>query len=288
MTLSGIMLRRAILLAMVVDAAVVGAADVHVLRDIPYEPENCRFGLGDLYLPESLSDKTPVVLTIHGGGWTSGDRYSWSGVAEFFCRDLGCAAFNIEYRLASSTNHWPACGDDCIKAADWLFSEGFRKRTGFLPKQVYVCGGSAGGHLALWTALNLPSAKVAVAISISGIADVEPDRAANSGRYRWMAGEGMPEVNPMKIIKPGGPCLLLTHAVGDNVVPVASERNFAAAYRAAGNVAEVYEYPCGIRPELTGHCIWIPASKPHRLISELEERIAAFMRGNMQEKGTLR
>ena len=120
MTLSGIMLRRAILLAMVVDAAVVGAADVHVLRDIPYEPENCRFGLGDLYLPESLSDKTPVVLTIHGGGWTSGDRYSWSGVAEFFCRDLGCAAFNIEYRLASSTNHWPACGDDCIKAADSL------------------------------------------------------------------------------------------------------------------------------------------------------------------------
>ena len=93
----------------------------------------------------------------------------------------------------------------------------------------------------------------------------------------------MPECNPLKIVKPGGPRLLLTHAVGDNVVPVASERNFAAAYRAAGNIAEVFEYPCDARPGLTGHCIWIPGSKPHRLIPEIESKIAAFVRKQSQE-----
>ena len=248
-----------------------------VARDIPYAPENGRFGLGDLYLPESPSSETPVVLTIHGGGWTAGDRYSWSGVAEFFWRDLGCAVFNIEYRLASAANRWPACGNDCLNAANWLFSEDFRKRAGFSPKKIWICGGSAGGHLTLWAALNLPPDKVAGAVSISGIADAEPDRNAHSGRYRWMTGDGIPEANPLKMIQSGGPRLLLTHAVGDKVVPVESERNFAASYRAAGNVADVFEYPCNLRPGLTGHCIWIPGSKPHRLIPEIESRIAAFM-----------
>ena len=269
------MLRKAIFLTIAVCmAAMAGAA---VVCDIPYAPENGKFGLGDLHLPEKVSPDTPVVLTIHGGGWGAGNRYSWSGVAEFFSRDLGCAAFNIEYRLASATNRWPACGDDCIKAANWLFSDDFRKRACSSPEKIYICGGSAGGHLALWTALNLPSGKVAGAISISGIADVEPDSIANPGRYRWMIGDGMPEVNPLKIIKPGGPRLLLTHAVGDKVVPMESERSFAVAYHAAGNVADVFEYPCDIRPGLTGHCIWIPDSNPHRLIPEVEARIATFV-----------
>ena len=140
------MLRKAIFLAIALCAA---AANAAVMRDIPYAPENGKFGLGDLYLPEGMSPDTPVVLAIHGGGWSAGDRYSWSGVADFFCRELGCVAFNIEYRLASATNRWPACGDDCVKAANWLFSDAFREHTGFTPKKIYICGGSAGGHLTL-------------------------------------------------------------------------------------------------------------------------------------------
>lgn len=271
------MLCRTIVLSIAACAAFL--CDAKVVRDVAYDASIGRFGLGDLYLPEKVTAETPVVLAIHGGGWGAGNRYSWSGVAEFFCRDLGCAVFNIEYRLASAPNRWPACGDDCVKAANWIFSDAFREQAGFSPKKIYICGGSAGGHLALWTALNFPLEKVAGAISISGIADAEPDRAVHLGRYRWMMGDGMSEVNPLKMIQPGGPRLLLTHAVGDKVVPVESERNFAAAYRAAGNATEVFEYPCDIHLGLTGHCIWIPGSKPHRLIPEIESRITAFLKG---------
>ena len=31
-------------------------AGAEVVRDIPYAPENGKFGLGDLYLPQSVSD----------------------------------------------------------------------------------------------------------------------------------------------------------------------------------------------------------------------------------------
>ena len=300
------MLRRAIFLTIAVWAAAAGAA---VVRDIPYASVNGKFGLGDLYLPEKVSPKTPVVLAIHGGGWGAGDRYSWSGVADFFCRDLGCVAFNIEYRLASAKNRWPACGDDCIKAANWLFSDAFRERTGFSPKSIYICGGSAGGHLALWTLTHLPAGDVAGCVSISAIGDPVLDHAVHAGRYRALFGDaarsasapyqcadagraGAPHtpsvlaaMDPCKAIASGMAPVLCTHATEDKVVPIASHKAFADAYRAAGNICEFFEYPAAIREGLTGHCIWIPDSKPHRLIPEIETRIATFMKNEKLKKG---
>ena len=273
------MLRKAIFLAIALCAA---AANAAVMRDIPYAPENGKFGLGDLYLPEGMSPDTPVVLAIHGGGWSAGDRYSWSGVADFFCRELGCVAFNIEYRLASATNRWPACGDDCVKAANWLFSDAFRERAGFIPKKIYICGGSAGGHLTLWTLVNLPPERVAGAISISSIGDPAIDCMSHRGRYTSLLGMmdvagRLAEMNPVLKIKSGMAPVLCTHATEDEVVPIASHKAFADAYRAAGNKCDFFEYPANAQEGLAGHCIWIPDSNPHRLIPELEGQIRAFV-----------
>ena len=258
------------------------SCDAKVVRDVAYDSSIGRFGLGDLYLPEKVTPTTPVVLAIHGGGWGGGDRYSWSGVAEFFCRDLGCAVFNIEYRLASAANRWPACGDDCVKAANWLFSDGFRERVGFSPKKIYICGGSAGGHLTLWTLVNLPPEQVAGGISISAVGDPSIDFQVHGGRYGRLFGANVDEgalaaMNPILKIKSGMAPVLYTHATEDKVVPIASHKAFAEAYRAAGNTCVFFEYPSAIREGLTGHCIWIPGSKPHRLIPEIEARIAKFM-----------
>ena len=258
------------------------SCDAKVVRDVAYDSSIGRFGLGDLYLPEKVTPTTPVVLAIHGGGWGGGDRYSWSGVAEFFCRDLGCAVFNIEYRLASAANRWPACGDDCVKAANWLFSDGFRERVGFSPKKIYICGGSAGGHLTLWTLVNLPPERVAGCISISAVGDPSIDFQVHGGRYGRLFGTNVDEralaaMNPILKIKSGMAPVLCTHATEDKVVPIASHKAFAEAYRAVGNTCVFFEYPSAIREGLTGHCIWIPGSKPHRLIPEIEARIAKFM-----------
>ena len=269
------------------------ACEAKVVRDVAYDASLGRFGLGDLYLPEKVTPETPVVLAIHGGGWGAGDRYSWSGVAEFFCRDLGCAVFNIEYRLASAKNRWPACGDDCVKAANWMFSDAFRERAGVSPKKIYICGGSAGGHLTLWTFVNLPSEKVAGVVSISSIGDPETAYHALKGCYRSLFGAKVGEgdfaaMNPILKIKPGMAPLLCTHATEDKVVPIASHKAFAEAYRAGEDGCEFFEYPVAIREGLTGHCIWIPGSKPHRLIPEIEARIAAFMGRSVQKKGKLK
>ena len=265
-----------------VSAIAAAVSHAHVVRDIAYDPDIGAFGLGDLYLPEKVNSETPVVLAIHGGGWGAGDRYSWSGVAEFFCSDLGCVAFNIEYRLASAENRWPACGDDCVKAANWLFTDAFCKLAGFTPRKIYVCGGSAGGHLALWTLVSMPTDKMAGCISISAIGDPESAYCALKGCYGSLFAESVGKgefaaMNPILKIKPGMAPVLCTHATEDKVVPIASHRAFADAYRAAGNECDFFEYSGTVQPGLTGHCIWIPGSKPHCLIPLAEARIAAFM-----------
>ena len=252
-----------------------------VIRNVPYDPGIGKFGLGDLYLPDRHDATTPLVLCIHGGGWRSGNRKSWSGVAEFFRGELGFAAFNIEYRLAPE-NRWPACGDDCVKAARFVLSEDFKKRYGLSYDKIWICGGSAGGHLTLWTLVNLPPESVAGAISISAIGDPVPDFRLHHDRYSALLGEGVDEaalagINPIALVKPGMAPLLCTHTTRDGVVPIESHRAFADGYRAAGNRCEFFEYEKPVVPGISGHCIWIPDSKPHRLIPEIEGEIRKFV-----------
>jgi acetyl esterase/lipase len=252
-----------------------------VIRDIPYDSGIGRAGLGTLYLPEKVELSTPLVLCIHGGGWRTGSRSGWSGVAEFFRDELGFAAFNIEYRLAP-TNRWPACGDDCVKAAKFVLSDDFKNSYGLSHDKIWICGGSSGGHLALWTLVNLSPDAVAGTVAISAIGDPEPDFRLHPDRYRALFGEtvGKAEfaaMNPVLRVKPGMAPLLCTHATQDGVVPIASHRAFVDAYRAAGNRCELFEYGESSVPGIVGHRIWIPDSKPHKLIPEIEGAIRKFV-----------
>lgn len=254
-----------------------------IVRDIPYNPAIGGEGLGDLRLPDGWQADTPVVLQIHGGGWTHGDRKSWSGVAQFFTDVLGFASFNIEYRLASEKNPWPACAEDCIQAAKFLLSEAFASNHGLKLEQIWICGGSAGGHLALWTGLTLPPDQVSAIISVSGIGDPAPDFAVHADRYDTLFGrpatsEDLNRIAPRTLLRNGAvPPILQTHAELDTVVPIASARNFETDARKAGGAPQFFEYPHDIEPDIAGHRIWIPASDPHRLIPPIEKRITEFV-----------
>lgn len=275
------------LMLLAVLAALTGFAnEAKVVRDIAYDAAIGKDGVGDLYYPANWTDKTPVVLVIHGGGWSGMERHAVDGIATFMRDAFGFAAFNIEYRLASAKNRWPACGDDCVKAANWLLSKEFAETYGLRPARIWVIGGSAGGHLTLWTALSLPADRLAGAIAISPIADPVPDCAVHRGRYTTLFGRGfkdedLKKMDPQELIRRGQAPLLITHADKDAVVPIASSRAFAAAYRKAGNACELFEYAHDAEPNEGGHYIWIPGSKPHRLTALLEKRIAQYVRSRL-------
>ena len=67
----------AFLVGAVFTALTTTAATFSMVADIPYANDSDASHVGNLYLPKKVASSTPIVLTIHGGGWASGDRASW-------------------------------------------------------------------------------------------------------------------------------------------------------------------------------------------------------------------
>ncbi len=251
------------------------------MTELCYHPAAGERGLGDLYLPKQ-PDNAPVALTIHGGGWSAQDKSSFCGVAEFIA-SLGWAVFNINYRLTSIVP-WPACGDDCLAAAKFLLDGKEPEFAGLDRRKLLICGGSAGGHLALMTGLRLPPERVAGIISISGIDELTNDYALHTARYCPFFGSGVTEekkaqANPIHYLRPDSPPVLLTHWDDDQVVPVECARRFRDRGRALGCRVDYYEYSTVDE----GHGIWIPNSMPHRLYPHLEKELARFIKSVLPE-----
>lgn len=67
-------------------------------------------------------------------------------------KDVGVIVVSVEYRLAPA-NPYPAGLDDCVTAYLWALKNA--KLLNTTANQVITCGGSAGGNLALSTALKI-------------------------------------------------------------------------------------------------------------------------------------
>lgn len=114
------------------------------LRDIEYARIGNQSLKLDLYLPEGQGP-FPVIIWIHGGGWTSGDKDLDADDPQVRQTTRGYAVASIDYRLSQQA-HFPAQIEDCKAAVRWL-----RARAGNYnldPARIAVWGASAGGHLA--------------------------------------------------------------------------------------------------------------------------------------------
>lgn len=103
----------------------------------------------DLTLPPPPHRPAPVIVFIHGGGWTEGSRTDPAGNVMLhhdaaFAR-RGYAVANVDYRLSQAAK-FPAQITDVRAAVRWL--RGHAARFGLDPGRVGAWGESAGGHLA--------------------------------------------------------------------------------------------------------------------------------------------
>ncbi|AZZ36039.1 alpha/beta hydrolase [Bdellovibrio sp. qaytius] len=97
----------------------------------------------DLYLPEAVKADVPLVIVIHGGGWSNR-----SGDMENIClklRNKGFAAINITYRFAPGHHH-PVQINDVKAVVPWIQAN--TEKYHFDQKQISIWGYSAGAHLA--------------------------------------------------------------------------------------------------------------------------------------------
>ena len=80
----------------------------------------------DIYLPAGrTATTTKVIILIHGGAWSGGDKTELNSSIDTLKRRLPqYAIFNINYRLASgASNLFPSQEDDVKSAIDFIFNK---------------------------------------------------------------------------------------------------------------------------------------------------------------------
>jgi acetyl esterase/lipase len=212
--------------------------DVQLQSDIVYGQATDANGQAvalklDLYQPVGdVARARPVVIWVHPGAFTSGDKAAERNAAyaiEFARRGWVAAAINfrIEGVERDST-------DDLQASVRWFKAHVSDYR--IQPDRIVVMGASSGAVSALHANFGsddpgssgnpeYPST-VAAAVSISGT------------------------VQDHTIIGPGEPPIAMIHSLDDTTIPYAEARATCEETRANGNVCEMFEYQHGEHKKL--------------------------------------
>ena len=104
------------------------------------EAEDCPLP-GKWAIPQN---RTPgkAVLYTHGGAYVYGSPSTHEVIISRLAEKSGVAVFAYDYRLAPE-HPFPAALEDAVTAFDYLLQQGFG------PRDIVLCGDSAGGGLAL-------------------------------------------------------------------------------------------------------------------------------------------
>ena len=116
---------------------------VRRINDISYGPDP-KWNLLDLYLPENVEGRIPVIINVHGGGYCYGTKETY----QFYGLNLaahGFAFVNPNYRLAPDVV-FPGELDDVDRYVHWVSDHA--DEYGLDRNNVFITGDSAGGQMA--------------------------------------------------------------------------------------------------------------------------------------------
>src|SRR5437868_5351787 len=130
-----------------------GSAPLQDERDLslpgPHGQVPCR-----LYMPDGV-ERPPLIVYAHGGGFMQGSIPSWDHFLRDLVRQSGVAALSVDYQLSPEVR-FPIAFEEMVAMTRLAAREG--AGFGIDPTRIAVGGDSAGGNLALATALAMRDA----------------------------------------------------------------------------------------------------------------------------------
>ena len=130
------------------------------------------------YTPIDAQGKLPVVVYYHGGGWVIADLDAYEPSAKALAQKANAVVVSVAYRLAPE-HTYPAAHEDAFAAYEWV-----TKNAGQIngdPKRIAIAGESAGGNMAITTALLAAErgvAKPVHVVSVYPVADGDVQSAS--------------------------------------------------------------------------------------------------------------
>ncbi len=260
--------------------AAVLAKHSRVIADRAYGPD-AKQRL-DVYAPDGAKG-APVLIFVHGGEWTKGDKADVSYKPRFF-NEHGIVFVSVNYRLAPSAKH-PDHVSDVTAAVRWVHEHA--GEFGGNPRKIVLMGHSAGCHLVTLAALDprylrqvklQPTDLRGVVAWSGGMYDLA-DRVKGAGMYpkyiRQAFGEGEAawrDASPAAHVGDARmPPLLFVSIQKGNASHKAAER-MARAIRAAKGQAETRLLE-GRTHFMANHLIGAPGDRTGEVLLDFIRRV---------------
>lgn len=205
--------------------------------NIPYVGNNNIRQMLDIAYPSVGKAPYKTIVLFHGGGWMSGNKQSETIASIFLATTQGYAIVSVNYRLSDEVK-WPKPLHDAKAAIRFIRANADKYQLD--TRKLVVWGASAGGHIAEMLAAtnNQPafedlsmgnkdaSSAVQGVVAWYGIANVSSlvstgvpsankimgfDVHANKAKAH--------DANPIELVTPRFPPILLVHGTNDQIVP---------------------------------------------------------------------
>ncbi len=196
----------------------------------------------------SATDKRACLVSFFGGGWVSGTPESSIRWAKWAAAK-GLVGIAPDYRTRTRFQGTPEnCVSDGRAAVRWV--QAHAAELGIDPAKVIVSGGSAGGHVAAWTAIAgpgpdegdpAPELSPAALILFNPVTDTKeggyggPKRFGNKPERALAC--SVPDRMPTKM-----PPAIVFHGTADATVPYANSVAFRDKLVATGNRCELVTF----------------------------------------------
>jgi acetyl esterase/lipase len=237
-----------------------------VTQDLPYGSDAMQFAR--VYKPAApTGGPMPVIVYYHGGGWVIADVNTYDASPRLLAKQLNAIVVSVEYRHAPEFK-FPAQHDDAAAAYRWTLDNA--ASWGGDVRKLAIAGESAGGNLAVATAIYARDNRLAMPVHILSIYPIAnssmtlPSRIdsanakpLNTAMLKWFgnyysrtkADMMDPRINLVKANLRGLPPTTIVNAQID---PLRSDgETLAQAMRAAGDRVEQRTFP-GVTHEMFG------------------------------------
>jgi acetyl esterase/lipase len=114
------------------------------IADVSYANDTLISHKLDLYIPDGATAPLPVIVWVHGGGWSIGSKELLATDYQLRYPRNGYALVSINYRLSGQAI-FPAQIHDSKAAIRWIRANAAQYNLD--PTRIGVWGSSAGGHL---------------------------------------------------------------------------------------------------------------------------------------------
>ena len=235
-------------------------ADIEEIKNVEYKNLDGKSLQLDIYRPKNIQRPAPLLVFIHGGGWSGGKRADYLVYLVAFAKK-GYLTATVSYRLLKD-GPYPACVEDISDAVDWLYSNG--EKFGYDPDRIALIGGSAGAHLALlaaygWgnkrptsdsTASPQNNHRIKAVVEIYGPIDFTTDYARNHPTvtsFMAKSFEEAPELyreaSPLHYLDKSDPPTMILQGTSDDLIPNSQADQLSARLDSLGIPHVDYRLP---------------------------------------------